>query len=147
MTKMDVDEIKRKLRELRRLEIRIRAKREKQAALLLTWDDFFDLREAGGGKAKYPVTLLAALSRADYKQIIDEYWTCVYDDLFREYELAINGNLDRDILARLDLPAGSDMRAVKKRFRELAKLYHPDAGGDAGRFIELMDLYRKLAGK
>jgi len=33
---------------------------------------------------------------------------------------------------------------VKKRFRELAKIYHPDVGGDAVKFIELMTLYRRL---
>jgi len=36
---------------------------------------------------------------------------------------------------------------VKRRFRELARQTHPDAGGDAARFIELMEDYRKLTGR
>ena len=33
---------------------------------------------------------------------------------------------------------------IKRRFRELAKKYHPDSGGDQSKFIELMENYHKL---
>ena len=49
-------------------------------------------------------------------------------------------------LALLDLPYDSGYADIKKRFRELAKKYHPDTGGDADKFIELMRAYEALAG-
>jgi DnaJ-class molecular chaperone len=36
------------------------------------------------------------------------------------------------------------MAEIKKRFRELAKQYHPDLGGESERFIDLMDVYEEL---
>jgi curved DNA-binding protein len=50
-------------------------------------------------------------------------------------------------LDNMDLPFDADESEIKRRFRQLAKIHHPDAGGDAGRFIELMELYRKLINK
>jgi curved DNA-binding protein CbpA len=47
----------------------------------------------------------------------------------------------------LGLRSDADENDIKKKFRELAKKYHPDAGGDAAMFIELMDDYKKLIGK
>lgn len=49
-----------------------------------------------------------------------------------------------DILARLGLPIDADSKAIKKKFRELAKKYHPDTGGDSSKFIEFMEDYKKL---
>jgi DnaJ-class molecular chaperone len=47
-------------------------------------------------------------------------------------------------LAQLGLPYDADKNTIKKRFRELAKKYHPDTGGDSMKFIQLMESYRKL---
>ncbi len=54
---------------------------------------------------------------------------------------------DPAILSKLGLLFNADENDVKKKFRELAKKCHPDAGGDAAMFIELMDSYEKLMGK
>jgi len=90
------------------------------------------------------VEALGALSREQLKTGVDEYWAIVYGELFQEN--IIQGRLmyDREALIQLELPFNSDEAAVKKRFRELAKITHPDVGGDAKKFIELMKLYRKL---
>ncbi|HEY8420442.1 MAG TPA: J domain-containing protein [Thermoclostridium sp.] len=48
------------------------------------------------------------------------------------------------MLKQFGLPYDADMDAIKKRFRELAKKYHPDTGGDSTKFIELMEAYKKL---
>jgi curved DNA-binding protein CbpA len=36
------------------------------------------------------------------------------------------------------------MEDIKRRFRELALKYHPDRGGDSEKFIEILDVYKKL---
>ena len=84
------------------------------------------------------------MTREQLKAVIDEYWAYVYGELFQES--VIQGRLlyNREALIQLGLPFDADEAAVKKRFRELAKQYHPDVGGDAAKFIELMNLYRRL---
>ena len=59
----------------------------------------------------------------------------------------ITQNYDSNILAKLELPLEADESMVKERFRSLVKQYHPDAGGDAQKFIEIMELFRKLCSK
>lgn len=81
---VDIDELKRRLRRLKKLEMKIRPNNYSG----LIWDDFFNLQD--------------------------------YD---------------------------ADINAVKKKFRELAKEYHPDVGGDSEKFIDLMENYRKLIDK
>lgn len=46
----------------------------------------------------------------------------------------------------MGLPPDATTGTIKSKFRELAKKYHPDLGGDSGKFIELMNTYRKLIG-
>ena len=48
------------------------------------------------------------------------------------------------MLAQMGLRYDADNNAVKKKFRELAKKYHPDMGGESTKFIEMMEQYRKL---
>lgn len=42
------------------------------------------------------------------------------------------------------LPYDADAMAVKKRFRELIKKYHPDEGGGVEKFLELMNEYKEF---
>jgi hypothetical protein len=144
---MDIIDIKRKLRELKRLEMKLRFQNAKTEQPALVWDMFFDTRETGAGKAKYALQHLAAMSRDQYKSVIGEYWNYVYNRLFNEYDLQAGRNFDTGILLKWGLPYDADAAAVKKRFRELAKLYHPDTGGDADKFIALMEDYKKLTGR
>lgn len=134
---MDIGEIKHKLRQCRRLEQRIRFGVEIQRPGILIWDSFFDLRGSCQSKAKYNLKILSEMSRDEYRNVMNEYWSFVYYELFRE-----KGNAAGII--QFDLPYDADEQAIKKRFRELAKLYHPDTGGDADKFLELMDTYRSL---
>lgn len=139
------DDLKRKLRELKKLEARIRfADGDAGKATALVWDEFFGLRGAGGKAARYPVELLAEMDRAAYKRVIDEYFACVYYRLYQERGIAAAGAYDPDLLSKLGLPMDADADAVKRRFRALAKRYHPDAGGESSKFIEFMEIYRKL---
>ena len=44
-----------------------------------------------------------------------------------------------ELLNWTGLPPNAGSAEIKKKFRELAKKNHPDAGGDESRFIELME--------
>jgi hypothetical protein len=135
---MDIDGIKHKLRQFRRLEQRIRFGVEVQRQGILIWDSFFDLHNTSQSKAKYDLKRMAAMNRDEYRNVINEYWTFVYNELFKNKSVSTAG------IIKFDLPYNADEQAINKRFRELAKLYHPDTGGDADKFMELMDTYRSL---
>lgn len=143
---MNIAEIKRKLREMKRLEYKIRYGDTVIRRPVLIWDAFFDLHEKPGRKARYYLEQLAAMGREEYKAVIDEYWFFVYRDIFGD-TLHISLNHVDSILIKWELPPDADALAVKRRFHELAKLYHPDTGGSDEAFIELMNEYKRLAGK
>jgi len=133
---LNADIIKRRLRELKRIEQKIRSSGAAAKTTPLVWDVFFDLTDASAGKAKYPLKLLMIMDHETLKHVIDEYWSYVYHELFQDTD---------SIDALHHDPA--EVNAVKKRFRELAKQFHPDAGGDEQSFIALMEAYNKLLGK
>ncbi|GIW67213.1 MAG: hypothetical protein KatS3mg096_081 [Candidatus Parcubacteria bacterium] len=47
----------------------------------------------------------------------------------------------------LGVPENADEETIKKAFRELAKKYHPDRGGDAEKFKKIIEAYRVLSDK
>jgi curved DNA-binding protein CbpA len=47
----------------------------------------------------------------------------------------------------LGVPENADEETIKKAFRELAKKYHPDRGGDAEKFKKIVEAYRVLSDK
>jgi DnaJ-class molecular chaperone len=44
----------------------------------------------------------------------------------------------------LQLPAEANLADVRSQYRELAKLYHPDAGGDHTDFLALQQAYEQV---
>ena len=140
---MDAD-LKRRLRKLKHFEIRLRKQNNMQSDTALVWDKFFDLNKIPKNKALYTLEKLAEMSREEYKATVDAFFARIYYELYI-YKGFINDNIyDPELLAQLGLPPLADEAAVKKRFRELAKKYHPDSGGDPEKFIELMKVYREL---
>lgn len=146
---MDFDEIKHKLRRLKRLEIDRRFNGKLPQHCSLIWESFFDLRSRGKekSKAKYSIKDLAEMTRDEYKSVVDEYLSFLYNDIYKTTGAQGITNYDREALIKLDLPYNAEERDIKRRFHELAKMHHPDTGGDNAKFLELMKIYRKLVGK
>jgi hypothetical protein len=139
------EEIKRKLRQLKRYEEKLRYKGDAKPAGGLVWERFFDIHDNTSGHAKYSPDKLTAMSKEEYKAVVDEYFAYVYYELYREGETEIaQGIYDPEILKKLGLPHDAGAQDIKHQFRELAKRYHPDTGGDAAKFIDLMEAYRQL---
>jgi hypothetical protein len=142
-----LDDLKRRVRKLKRIEVKIRFQGEMKPNVILAWDSLFDLHDVPYGKAKYSLSALSAMNREEYKHVVDEFFALVYYKYYRENGIAFLKAYDPGTLSLLDLPFDADEQDVKRRFRELAKEYHPDMGGDASKFIELMKVYEKLIGK
>ena len=47
----------------------------------------------------------------------------------------------------LGVPENASEEEIKKKFRELAKKYHPDMGGDPEKFKKILEAYRVLSDK
>ena len=141
-------DLKRKLRQLKHYESTLRAKNNMGDGLPLVWDRFFDLRDGGNPKstALHTLSELAAMSKDEYKAVVDEFFARIYYEVYIHNGIIDAPIYDPALLMQLGLPTIADEAAVKKRFRDLAKEYHPDKGGDAGEFIKLMKVYRELCG-
>ncbi len=139
------DQLKRKLRQLKKLEIAIRFKdRPMTHAQKLVWDVFFSTKTKNDIPVKYPLPQLLNLSREELKAIIEEYFYRVYFQNFQENGLAVADVYDPQLLSLLGLPPYAGIQEIKRRYRELAKRYHPDHGGNSEKFIELVEIYEQL---
>jgi hypothetical protein len=151
-----IDETKRKLRKLKKLEIKIRFGGQGNAANLdadsiahsgrirLVWDEFFSIGGRGRPAAKYSLEDVAAMDRDEYKNMLDEFFFNVYYRYYTENGITASRLYDPELLGRMGLAPDASAQDIKRRFRELAKKYHPDTDGDSSKFIELMENYQKL---
>jgi len=137
-------ELKHKIRKFKQFEKTIRAKNNIEDDIPLVWNKFFDLNETGKSVAMYNISKLAVMSAGEYKDVIDEFFARVYYEIYIHNEIIDAPVYDSSLLDRIGLPPVADEAAVKKRFRDLAKEYHPDTGGDPDKFIELMQTYKEL---
>ncbi len=142
---MELAEVKRRLRRLKRIEIRLRFGSHDYKVMdeALVWSRFFSLGHHLG--VKYPLKDLLLLDPASFKRVSDEYMAFVYSQIFEEMDFRTGvGYYDPHLLEVLGLGHDADSDAIKRRFRELAKEHHPDTGGSPEKFIELMEVYRTL---
>jgi hypothetical protein len=138
------DQLKRKLRQLKKLELRIRFKDQPIIGTQkLVWDVFFSTK-TNNSSVKYSLPSLLKLRREEFKAIVEEYFYRLYFQNFQENGLKVVDVYDPQLLSLLGLPAYAGIVGIKARFRELAKRYHPDHGGDSEKFIELMGIYERL---
>lgn len=147
------DEIKQKIRKLKKLEVRIRfgtsgssqqGLSDKAKLAKLVWNEFFALNDVNRKNAKYSLSVLAGMEKDELKEVISEFFFHVYYRFYKENGVVSSDLFNPGLLVQFGLPYDADRDTIKKRFRELAKKYHPDTGGDSAKFIELMENYRKL---
>jgi hypothetical protein len=141
------DSLKRKLRQLKQLELRLRFRyRPVPENPDLVWDSFFSTKGQAGLGVRYSLARLSQMSPEAQKQAFEEYSYWVYFRYYQENGLTADNLHDPRLLALLDLPPFADLADIKQRFRDLAKRHHPDHGGDSEKFMELMQVYEKLTG-
>lgn len=150
--KMHSDDIKRTLRKLKKLELKLRynyshdrsTASSKAGSIELVWNKFFDLKDICTSAVKYSFSQLSQMTKEEVKEIINEYFYHVYYWCCKENQTPDNTLIDPELLNQLGLPAYVDAEDIKRRFRELAKIYHPDNGGDNERFIDLIEKYNNI---
>lgn len=144
------DEIKRKLRGLKKLEMKVRLNSlelnskksfRNSKNIELVWDKFFDLKGESTKAVKYTINQLSLMTKVEFKDVINDYFYHVYYWCYKESGFIDNYIVDSEILTQLGLPI-IETSEIKKKFRELAKIYHPDNGGDSDKFNTLMKQYR-----
>ncbi len=142
---MTVPQLKRRLRQLKQLEITFRFSREPAPGHPpLVWDVFFSTRTHDQISVKYPLSRLIPMEHDEFKSVIDEYFSRVFSQITQDHDVTHADVHDRELLAQLGLPPSAGMADIIQRFRALAKQYHPDHGGDSEQFIELLAAYERL---
>ena len=137
-------ELKRKLRKLKKFENTVRLQNSIGENIPLVWDKYFNLHETGKSTALYTLSELVVLDKDEYKTVIDEFFARVYYEVYVHKGIIDAPIYDPVLLEKLGLSAVANEADLKKKFRELAKKHHPDTGGDAEKFIELMKVYKEL---
>lgn len=142
---MYLDELKRKLRSMKKLETTIRfGNRPLTCREQFVWDRFFSTKKDEDINVKYNMKKLLAMSRENIKEVFDEFFYYVYFQYYNDNGITIKDIYDPNLLSMLGLSEGATIEDIKKRFRELALKYHPDKGGDSEKFMEILDAYKKL---
>ncbi|MBT1063071.1 J domain-containing protein [Bowmanella sp. Y26] len=88
------------------------------AAYYLNWDNF------------------RQTSEADVTSLLDDFW--------RRMSGVLSPDERRAALAILELDDSADQAAIRRQYRRLMHLHHPDKGGDHAYCQQLSDAYRKL---
>lgn len=145
---MGIEGLKRKLRELKKAEKRIRFNYEPSStSKRYVWDDYFSTKGINDLTVKYPLWKLIRLSEQELEEIFEEYFYIVYFQHCKKNGLNFVDVYDVNALSVFGLNPRASAEDIKKKFRELAKKYHPDRGGDNDKMIELIKAYNKLINK
>ena len=144
----EINSLVRKLRDLKKLERHIRfGDDQKISAKRLVWKRFFNTENQFEESVKYNLFKLMTFSHNEMREAFSEYFACVYYEYYRENGIVSKGNYNPELLEKLGLSAFASFEDIKKKFRLLAMRHHPDRGGDAERFIDIMEAYENLKEK
>jgi hypothetical protein len=140
-------ELKRKLRDLKRLEINLRFNGDVESAQgNLVWETFFSLKPNRSSNNRYQIQDLLNMEREKFKEVLNEFFYHMYFRIYQENGLAAKNLYDPSLMEFLELPLDSSDKDLKSKFRDLARKYHPDLGGDPDKFIEMMEVFNRLKG-
>lgn len=146
-----VAQLKRKLRQLRQLEMSLRFGQQLPPDHpQLIWDVFFSTKTSSDldpPAVKYPLAHLLQLEHDQLKTVIDEYFVRVYAQISPDQDLTQVDVYDPQLLTLLGLPPSAGIAEIRRRFRAKAQQYHPDHGGDSEQFVELVAIYERLMRK
>ena len=129
---MTRDELVRKLRDLRRLERRLRGGSSE------LWEQYFALEE--GVKVRFPFAMLLVFDRASRERAFRDFLLALWAS-----QLGVNAERpeeDEQLRAFLGVGAHADAQTVREAFRRMAHELHPDHGGDAEAMRDLIQRYR-----
>lgn len=160
----NIDDIKRKLREIKKYEIKLRSgnptyaykegvhmdihnssvKQKNSTGMKLVWNKFFDLKNSTNKVARYTLDEMSLMTKNELIDIIEEYYYYLYFYYYKEKGIADYSLIDVDILTELGLPFDSDYDDVIRSFKNHVKAYHPDNGGDVSKFIKIMESYERF---
>ncbi|MCY3556765.1 MAG: DnaJ domain-containing protein [Gemmatimonadetes bacterium] len=142
---MTIPQLKRKLRQLKQTECRIRFRtRPRKDHQTLVWDAFFSTRSGDDDRVVYTLNRLANMNHEEIKKVYEAFFYRVYFQYFKEHGLSMADAYDPGLLSLLGLPPYATLHDIKRRYRELAQVHHPDHGGDHDAFIEVVDAYERL---
>lgn len=145
---MTIPQLKRKLRQLKQTECRIRFRtRPQEDHQTLVWNAFFSTRTADDDRVACPLKRLANMNHDELKIVYEAFFYRVYFQYFKEHGLSMADAYDPGLLSLLGLPPYATLQDIKQRYRELAQVHHPDHGGDHDAFIEVVDAYERLTDK
>ena len=131
---MTIPQLKRKLRQLKQTECRIRFRtRPREEHQTLVWDAFFSTRSASDDRVAYTLNRLANMDHDEIKSVYEAFFYRVYFQYFKEHGLSMADAYDPGLLSLLGLPPNAT--------------HHPDHGGDHDAFIEVVDAYERLTDK
>ncbi|HYE80962.1 MAG TPA: hypothetical protein VEG39_02210 [Clostridia bacterium] len=116
---MDIDQLKHKLRELKKTEDRIRYGNGPAAPTMKhVWDDYFCTKSFNELTVKYPLWKLAKLDKQELKEVFEEYFYSVYFQKYKESGLSFDDIHDPGVLSVFGLQPGATVDDVKRKFRE-----------------------------
>ncbi|MDU5080134.1 J domain-containing protein [Tissierella carlieri] len=145
---MDVGKLKRKLRQLKKAEDKIRFEYVDEGfSKKYVWDEYFSTKLIDDMTVKYPISKLLNLHKQELKEVFEEYFYSVYFQKYKDIGLDFDEIQDPSVLDYFGLSLGASVDDIKKKFRELAKKYHPDHGGNSEKMIEVLDAYNRLMNK
>lgn len=145
---LSLSQLKRKLREIKQLETTVRFRHLPDSERgRLVWDAYFSTRSPHDPSVKFSLALLQKKNHDELKAIFEEYFYQIYFQYVRERGLSLADVYDPGLLALLGLSPSVGLQEIKQRYRQLARQYHPDHGGDSEKFIQLVDLYEKVTGQ